>query len=259
MRKLLTVIVIIFCANQASSEPIYRSSVTSNDLEFISSDDPSAFSCLSYEGRNRAEMPDKRGGELFADGVFTYTSRFKDGTSVGIWVHPDIGSQVEAAQFANHAAQAVGKLPSIMRSQLDHVIIHKGEETAFAEEKGRFFVLYSENMAMRIQKHDLEETVFHESVHATLDFPLTTSQTWIQAQIADSDFITNYAKHSPTKEDMAESALFAWAILINPGRLPKEVEQQVRSIIPNRLKFFEDTFVNSGPVFQQISPAASCD
>ena len=47
---------------------------------------------------------------------------------------------------------------------------------------------------------------------------------------------------------MLVSALFAWAMLMHPGRLPAKVEAQAREIMPNRLAFFEELFL-SKPVF----------
>ena len=253
-----TMILFATLAGCIASGPIYPNSVVSNDLDFIRSDDPGVFTCMRYDGEVRAEMPDKRHDELFANGVFSYSAQFEDGTSVGIWVHPDVGSQDVARNLALQVAGPVGKLPTIMRSRLDHVVIHEGNVTAFAEDRGRFFVLYSENMAIRIRNHDLEETAFHEAIHATLDYPKLTSAEWKNAQRADGDFITRYAKSNPQKEDMAESALFAWTLLIHPGRLPKTVEQRVRSIMPKRLEFFKEIYVDSGPVFQRVGPAGSC-
>ena len=255
--SIATAAMVLMATFSAHAAPIYQNSVVSNDLDFIRSDDPGVFACLMYEGRFRAEMPDKRRNKLFSNDVYTYTALFEDGTAVGIWVHPDVGSQDAARTLALLTANPVGKLPTIMRSRLDHVVIHSGNETAFSEDRGRFFVLYSQNMANRIRNHDLEETVFHESVHATLDYPKLTSSEWTNAQRADGDFITTYAKRKPRKEDMAESALFAWALLIHPGRLPKNVERQLRSIMPSRLAFFEDIFVNSGPIFRKTGSAGS--
>ena len=243
---------------QSASEPIFPNSVVSNDLEFIMSGDPGVFSCIKYEGKIRAEMPDRRRDELFADGVFSYSAKYKDGTSVGIWVHPDVSSQGAAHKLALQAAGPVGKLPTVMRSKLDHVVIHKGNLPAYAEDEGRFFVLFSENMATRLRNHDLEETVFHESVHATLDYPMLASAAWKKAQRTDADFVTEYARDRPEKEGMAESALFAWALLLHPGRLPGAVEDKVRQIMPNRLEFFRNVFAERRPTFYRVGPAEGC-
>ena len=179
----------LFAGFDAASAPLYPNSVVSNDLEFIKTSDQSVFTCLSYDGTRRAEMPDKRSDTLFANGTFIYTARYKDGTSIELWAHPDFGSQSAAMASVEPVAQAVGKLPTLMRSKLDHVVVHEGDETAFAEDKGHFFVLYSDNILMRIRNHDLEETIFHESVHATLDNKYVRSRNWRRAQEADGDHI----------------------------------------------------------------------
>lgn len=215
------------------------------------------FSCLFYTGTRRAEMPDKRRDALFANGTFTYTARYKDGTSVDLWAHPDFGSQSAAMASAEPVAQAIGKLPTLMRSKLDHVVIHEGDETAFAEDLGHFFVIYSDNIRTRIRNNDLEETIFHESVHATLDSKYARSRKWRRAQEADGGHITDYAAREPDKEDMAESALFAWAMLMHPGRLPTDVETRASEIMPNRLSFFEDLFL-SKPVFYRAGKERGC-
>ena len=68
-------------------------------------------------------------------------------------------------------------------------------------------------------EHDLDETVFHESAHIALAPLLSSDPDWYSNQIADSNFITQYAGEKPDKEDIAESALFAWTMLHHPGRL----------------------------------------
>jgi len=240
---LLLLYFMMFEASAASNIPLFPNSVVSNDLEFIRTDDISAFCCLTYKGTMSAEMPDKRNDVLFVDDAFVYKASYKDGSSIELWAHPDFGSNSMAKQYVEHVSKAVGKLPGFMRSKLDHIVIHKGNETAFGESEGHFFVLYSDNIQTRIRNHDLEETVFHESVHATLDLKYQRSSAWRNAQRDDTAFITQYAASNPAKEDMAESALFAWAVLIHPGRLPHKIETQVRHLIPNRLVFFKGLFI----------------
>ena len=255
---LLVSAILISVANTARSEPLFPNSVVSNDLEFIRTDDESAFSCLVFDGTQRAEMPDKRSDELFADGVYIFNANYTDGTVVDLWAHPDLGSQEAALESVEPVAQAIGKLPTIMRSKIRHVVVHKGDETAFGEDRGGFFVLYSENIKTRIRNHDLEETVFHETVHATLDFKYHhRSGKWKKAQQADGGFVTEYAADLPDKEDLAESASFAWAMLVHPGRLPRDIEQRVRGIMPNRLAFFEDLFL-SKPIFHSKGRERKC-
>lgn len=255
--RILTIISAICIGGQSLADPIFPNSVVSNDLEFIRAIDQSVFSCLAFQGTERAEMPDKRSDSLFDSGTFIFQANYKDGTYVGLWAHSDFGSQAAALRSVEPVAQAIGKLPTIMRSKLDHVVIHKGDEVAFGEADGHFFVLYSDNIRTRMRNHDLEETVFHESVHATLDAKYLRNRAWRSAQRTDGAFVTEYAARLPEKEDMAESALFAWTMLMHPGRLPGNIEVRVRQIMPNRLAFFEDLFL-SQPIFHRVSTERGC-
>jgi len=239
-----------------AAEPIFPSSVTSNDLDFIHGGDQSVQGCFEYLGETTQEMPGHPSDELMAPGTFTYEVRYSDGTSVQVWVHSDVQSQANARVLLGQVMPRLGKLPTFMRDTLDHVVIHAGDRGAFAESEGHFFVLYSENMTIRIANNDLEETVFHEAVHATLDAQYLGSLGWGRAQSMDNAFVTGYAASRPGKEDMAESALFAYAMIKNPGRLPPEIEDQVRQIMPNRLAYFEELF--AGETFVQVGPAPDC-
>ena len=254
---LLLFMVPFFVSCASGFEPIYPNSVVSNDHEFIKTSDESAYACVVYQSTARAQMPDSRTNRLFADGVFIFEARYRDGTSVELWAHPDFQTKENALVSVEPVAQAVGKLPTFMRSKLDHVVVHEGDRTAYSEHLGRFFVVYSDNIQTRINNHDLEETVFHESVHATLDHPLRDSQEWKGVQLADGAFITEYAKDNPETEDMAESALFAWAMIMHPGRLPDSVEASVREIMLYRLTYFEKLFL-AQPQFTTLSADTGC-
>ena len=257
-RLLAPISLIIAClAGPAMAAPLYPNSVVSNDHEFIATSDASVFACITFNGRRTAEMPDKRKDRLMAKNTFIFTARYRDRTNVGIWAHPDFGSQEKAVESVMPAAEAIGKLPTFMRKTLHHVVIHRGNETAFGEHEGHFFVLYSQNIKTRIRNHDLEETVFHESVHATLDKKYAHSKKWQAAQKADGDFVTKYAKRKPEGEDLAESGLFAWTLIMHPGRLPEKVEARVRKIMPHRIAFFEELFL-AKPVFSRTDYEPEC-
>ena len=79
--------------------------------------------------------------------------------------------------------------------------------------------------------------MFHESAHVALEAAHAQAEGWVAAQEADVGFITRYAERLPAKEDVPESAIFAWVVLNHPGRLPAEVEALVREVMPNRLSY----------------------
>ena len=226
----------------ASVKPLFPNSVVSNDLDFIKSDDPTATFTITSLGRQVKEMPDKRSDDLMAEGTLVLSLRYADGPQVEVWAAAAIGDETAAQSYATHIGRAIGKLPQWMRNELSHVVLHAGNEVAFAEEKGKFFVLYSENIDKRLATHDLEETVFHESVHATLEARHANAPRWLSAQQADPGFITDYAAKLPRKEDLPESALFAFTLLQFPGRLPAKLEHDIRTIMPNRLEYLQEIF-----------------
>lgn len=226
-----------------TSEPLFKFSITSNDIDFILETDPDVFESLTYEGRANKEMPDKRSDILRDENSYVFTASFENGKKVGIWCHSSFSSKEEAEAYANKLCPRLGKLPSHQRDMLSHVIIHTGDEVAFGETAGRFFVLYADNMDKRISTNDLEETVFHESVHATIQDLLESTPKWKETQGNDNgNYVTNYAKSLPAVEDMPETAIFCYTAIKYPGRLPENIEQWVKDYIPNRLAFFEGIY-----------------
>jgi hypothetical protein len=109
-------------------------------------------------------------------------------------------------------------------------------------------VLYSDNATKRIGTHDLEETVFHESVHAAWDNAHAKSAEWRDAQKKDGGYVTDYARKNPQGEDLAESALFAYTLLHHPDRIPKEEAAKIASLIPNRIAFVEKLLPKDKPL-----------
>lgn len=225
----------------AVAEPPFVNSVVSNDLAFILETDANAQETYRFVEVARKEMPDKRPGELFADAYvfeFGYATADGAGKTVEIWANTDFGSLSDASRYAWRLGRAIGLQPELFRNALSHVVLHTGNETAFAEERGGFFVIYADNMDARISTDDLPHTVFHECAHVALEAAHATAPGWVAAQEADAGFLTAYARDNAAKEDVPESAIFAYAVLNFPGRLPADVEAAVRTRMPNRLAYF---------------------
>lgn len=255
MNKITAIVVLhlvffISCSDDAGNSvdpiketnPLFPNSVVSNDIDFIKESDPDSFLDLSFIGREDKEMPDSRNDNLFDSNTFVFEASFSNNKKVEIWCHSSFGSMNAAQEYANKLVPRLGKLPKMQRDMLNHVVIHSGDATAFTETEGQFIILYAENMDARIRTHDLEETVFHESVHASLQKNYEESSVWKNAQTADGNYITDYAKSKPRLEDMPETALFAYTMIKHPGRLPANVEQWISKNIPNRLAFFKTIY-----------------
>jgi hypothetical protein len=110
---------------------------------------------------------------------------------------------------------------------------------------------------VRIANNDLEETFFHESVHASIqvhgsddsltidDFSVLVDPAWIAAVNADGSagYITEYAEdNSGAGEDLAEHALFAWTIIFHPERLPEPDRTYIEFKISHRIAYFRSLF-----------------
>jgi hypothetical protein len=115
-------------------------------------------------------------------------------------------------------------------------------------------VLYSENATKRIGTHDLEETVFHESVHAAWDRLHRESPRWLEAQTRDGRFVTDYAAKNPDGEDLAESALFAYALIHHPDRIPGNDAARIREAIPARIEFVAGLLPPGKPLHDRVAP-----
>lgn len=218
--------------------PLFPNSVVSNNIDFILETDPDSFTELRFSGAGVKEMPGNPDGGPLNSFAYIFEASFADGEMIEIWCHNSFGSETAAQEYAEKLGPRLGKLPAFQRNMVKHVVIHKGDDGAFAEIEGQFFILYSDNMDKRISTNDLEETVFHESVHASYQFMYQNHPEWTGAQDADSTFVTVYAQDNSFVEDIAESALFAYAYLTYPGRLSPDIETWLEENIPNRIEFF---------------------
>jgi|GEM_PF-1175709 len=232
----------------SASSPPYTSSVVGTDFDYITDSDPSAFQRLDYVGfLTDVEMPSKpSGSEPLRQDAYVFDAFFTDGTRIRIYEDKDFGSYDAARADAMRYTPRLGKLPSLYRQKLKHIVVQKGgpDTTAFAEDKGHFFVIYSDNATKRISTHDLEETFFHEGSHASIQADYIGGSAWNNARAADNKYITNYAA-TDIQEDFAESALFAYTIIHHPERFPAADRAKIEAQIPNRIEFFRTVFTGS--------------
>jgi hypothetical protein len=164
------------------------------------------------------------------------------------------GTQASAREEALRYTPRLGKLPTALRRGVQRLVVHKGGGNVTAFSDVGLIVLYSDNATKRIGTHVLEETIFHESVHAAWDKAHAKSAAWQDAQKKDERYITDYAQKNPEGEDLAESALFAYALLHHPNRIPKEEEARIARTIPNRIAFVEKLLPKDKPLHFPVEP-----
>lgn len=230
--------------HEPRASALYRSSVVGTDFDFITANDPDAFERLEYTGFIPFEMPDKRGSdEPLVQDAYVFAAHFSDGTTVRVALDKDFGSKDAAGADVARYLPRLGKLPSLYRRNIKHVVVHKGgaDTTAFAEDKGHFFVIYSDNATKRIGTNDLEETFFHEGTHASIQADYLAQSAWGRAKSLDQAYVTDYAK-TEDQEDFAESALFAYTLIHHPDRIPPAEREKIERQIPNRIAFFKTVY-----------------
>lgn len=226
----------------SSETPLFTNSIVSTKIDFIKETDYNDFNRLIFKGNHAQEMPGND-NDLIDNNAFIFTAVFNNSDSLEIWCHSSFQTKELAEEYALKVSHRIGKLPIIQREILDHIVINTGNITAFAETEGHFFVLSADNIDARINTHDLEETIFHESVHASIQSTYESSELWKKAQRLDPQYITEYAKSKPSLEDMPESALFAYTMIMYPGRLSPDIEEWISNNMPNRLSFFKSIYL----------------
>ncbi|MCE9582831.1 MAG: hypothetical protein K8T20_10085 [Planctomycetes bacterium] len=250
MRFLIaTALLLAASSSQADEKPLYKSSVVGTDFDFILESDPDTFVELKSLGKGEAEMPDKTDNSApLVKSAFLFVSSYQDGTSINMAIDARFETEDLARKEALRYTPRLGKLPTVLRRGVSRLVIHKGGEDATGFSDNGLIVLYSDNATKRIGTHDLEETVFHESVHAAWDKEHRESPGWLEAQKKDGRFVTTYAEKNPKGEDLAESALFAYTLLHHPERIPKEDADRIRAAIPARIAFVEKLLPPGKPI-----------
>ncbi len=226
-------------------------------FDIIQTGDPSAFVCLAYQGRTTRQMWDKRQNDEFDLDVFLFTAHFSDMPPIDIILNPEFETPEAARAEAEKYTRSLGRVPLVFRHGIRQLGVHKGDQ-GFHAGTGKVFV-YSDMSDRRISEHHLEESLLHEGVHATLDAQYRLSPEWVSAQEQDGRFLTRYAASRPEREDLAETALFAYSLLRHPGRIPPVDSADIARAVPARIAVIK-TILNAPPeVLPPPSPPGGCE
>lgn len=225
-------------------------------FDIIETGDPSAFVCLSYEGRAVRQMWDKRVDGESDQNTYLFAAHFRDSPPIDIILNPEFGSETDARAEAMRYVAGLGQLPLILRAGIRQLGVHKGKE-GFHAGAGKIF-MYQDQASLRISQNKLEESLFHEAVHAALDNDHRLAPAWQAAQASDGRFVTNYAAGRPDREDLAESMLFAYALLQHPGRIPPVDSRDILAAIPARIEYVAGLLAQAPQVDPPPAPPDGC-
>jgi hypothetical protein len=217
------------------------------DPNIITDTDPSAYSSMTYAGRASRTMFDRRdGGGWITLDPYLFDTSFDDGLSIEIQVNPEFSTVEEAQNQAVFYADAVGRLPTSLRTDVETMWIHEG---VFPFGGGNNNILIHIGQGEAYTRDSiLEETLVHEAAHTSLDPLYASSTEWIQAQNTDPTFVSTYAQDFPMREDIAESFLPFLAVEYRSDRISASLKNQILEAIPNRIAFFRSLGLDMYPI-----------
>ena len=223
---------------QGRPEPPFAGTVWI-DPDIITPSDPTAFQDVTAAGRGERSMYDRRVDGWITVNAYLFDARFDDGLAAEIQVNPEFGSVSAAMEEANEYGRAIGQLPNVLRTNVETVWIHKGDYQCGGGSKS---ILIHVGKMSGTRKAYLEELLVHESAHTSLDpdwMGIVDAVDWRAAQMADGNFISDYARDQPEREDIAESFLPYLAVRYRTARISPSYEQTVLETMPNRIAYFD--------------------
>ena len=252
----MTISLQVFAPSTASAQEPPFDSTAGTVFDIIQESDQSTFQCLDYKGRGERQIWDKRvDGEPVVN-AFLFAASFSDGTGFEIAINPEFETEAAARTEAMRYVKGFGQLPTNLRQGIKKFSVHKGDE-GFHAGTGAIIV-YADKVDNRLGYNHLEESLFHEAVHASWDAQHRLAPDWKKAQEADGRFVTGYGKKRPEREDLAETALFAYAILHYPDRFPPVDTQDVIAAGKHRIAYIKKLLPPGKPIFHQVAQAAKC-
>jgi len=251
MRVLL--LLLFYCCSLRAEPPFWGTIFIDSDI--IKASDPSTFFGLTDAGQGYRTMYDRRENDWVRRNAFLFNATYNDGLKIEVQVNPEFGSTGAAKKEAVKYADVIGQLTTSLRRDVETVWIHKGVNPFGGGNNN--LLIHTGQAAKYIKDGILEETFVHEATHTSLDSRYANSSKWLAAQKADDEFISNYARDYPNREDLAESYLPYFAIRYRPDRISKSLARKIKEAIPNRIKYFDSLSLDMHPVIRRDSPTIS--
>ena len=211
--------------------------------DIITENDPTAFLSLSDAGQGERTMFDRRTDDWGNLNAYLFNATFSDGDDIEVQVNPEFSDVASARAEALKYAAVIGRLPNYLRSDVRTVWIHKGVNPFGGGNNN--LLIHTGQAESYVSSGILEETLVHEACHTSLDGIHAGATGWLEAQNADGEFISTYARDNPTREDIAESFLPYFAYRYRPDRISQSMANLIFSTIPNRIAYFDSQSFDS--------------
>ncbi len=240
----------------AETRPPPFSDTAGTVFDIIQKTDPGTLLCVEDAGRGARQVWDKRVDNEPVVNAYLFMARFSDGSNIEIAINPEFGTHAAALKEALRYVGPLGQLPTSLRAGIKRFSVHDGRKSYHAG-TGQI-VVYAETTDNRLGYNHLEESLFHESVHASWDAKHRLADGWVGAQNADGRFLTGYGENNPEREDLAETALFAYAILHHPDRFPPADTRDTLAAVPARMAYIEALLPSDQPIHYNLRAPITC-
>ena len=217
------------------------------DPDIITPTDPTTFISLTYNGQASRIMFDRRENNWVTLNPYLFPSEYDDGITIEIQVNPEFGSMELAKIQADKYAPIIGQLTTELRKDVKTVWIHRGNEP-FGGGNNNLLIHTDWSEKNYEEQGILEETLVHEAAHTSLDSYHAEAADWLSAQSLDCNFISDYGRDNPIREDIAESYLPYIAIRYRSDRISASLKKTIESTIPNRINYFDAQNFNMYPI-----------
>ena len=204
----------------------------------ITENDPTSFTHLEFSGKQPRVMFDRRVDDWIESTPLIFLAYYDDKYTIEVQVNPEFISLEVALKKATKYATIIGRLPSILRVDVETVWIHKGMKPFGGGNKNLLIHTDWSEKHYELQGI-LEETFIHEAAHTSLDILYSNDLGWKNAQKIDCHFISTYASENPIREDVAESYLPYFAVRYASSRISKKMIKTIENTIPERIKYFD--------------------
>ena len=219
-------------------------------LEFIRMSEGMEFMNTS----GRSAITGKR--KIYRYDAYIFHSIYNSDHKINFFVDTNYAKSSEKAKkIALRYAKVMGQIPSFLREGTSltkfsygkkelknkgvrNIVIPKGTNRARADSINEQIIIYPQN---KLFFKDL--ILMHEAAHLTIQTKMLKDDKWLEALMADRNYITKYATSS-FSEDVAETISFWVAVRCIEGFSKKKKDKILKSI-PNRIKYLDQFIIEN--------------
>ena len=189
-------------------------------------------------------MFDRRTGTFDTVNPFLFEADFADGLKIEVQVNSEFETPDSAEAAALTYLHAVGQLPTLLRTEVETIWLHKGDEDFGGGNNN--LLIHHERGLTYIDQGVLEEVFLHEASHTSLD-PHHYGEEWKRARSADANSISIYSRDNPDREDIAETFPMYYALRYKASRVSSDLLRTIENTVPNRINYFDQFFSEMEP------------